>query len=41
VLIPVTLTNLFPRYKTEDVVRWLWKWPTGIALLGVALVMMG
>lgn len=39
VAIPMTLTNLFPRYKTEAVVAWLWKWPTAIALAGLFVVM--
>lgn len=39
VFFSVAVTNVFPRYKTDDVLRWMWKWPTGIALLGVALVM--
>jgi NADH-quinone oxidoreductase subunit H len=37
---PLLITNLFPRYRTEDVLRWHWKWPTTIALLGVAAVML-
>ncbi len=40
VAIPMTLTNIFPRYKTEAVVAWLWKWPTAIALVGLFVVMM-
>ncbi len=40
VFIPVAITNVYPRYKTEDVLRWMWKWPTAIALVGLALVMM-
>lgn len=40
VFISVAVTNVFPRYRTDDMLRWMWKWPTGIALLGVALVMM-
>ena len=39
VFLSVAVTNVYPRYKTDDVVRWMWKWPTGIALVGVALVM--
>jgi NADH-quinone oxidoreductase subunit H len=39
VFVSVAITNVFPRYKTDDMLRWLWKWPTGIALLGLALVM--
>jgi NADH-quinone oxidoreductase subunit H len=40
VLISVAITNVFGRYRTDDVIRWLWKWPTGIALLGLAMVML-
>ena len=39
VAIPMTIAFLFPRYRTDDLVRLLWKWPTLVALLGVALVM--
>ena len=40
VLIAVSITNVFGRYRTDDVLRWMWKWPTGIALLGLAVVML-
>jgi len=40
VAISSSITVIFPRYKTDHVIRWLWKWPTGIALLGLAAVMM-
>ncbi len=40
VLIAVSITNVFGRYRTDDVIRWIWKWPTGIALLGLAVVML-
>ena len=40
VFVSVAITNVFPRYKTDDVLRWLWKWPTGLALLGLAAVML-
>jgi NADH-quinone oxidoreductase subunit H len=40
VLIAVSITNVFGRYRTDDVIRWMWKWPTGIALLGLAVVML-
>ncbi|HIJ21367.1 MAG: NADH-quinone oxidoreductase subunit H [Gammaproteobacteria bacterium] len=36
--IPVSVAYLFPRYRTEDLVRLLWKWPVMIGLLGVAFV---
>jgi len=39
VLLAVSITNVFGRYRTDDVIRWVWKWPTGIALLGLAVVM--
>jgi NADH-quinone oxidoreductase subunit H len=38
VFISVAITNVFGRYRTDDVVRWMWKWPTGIALVGLAWV---
>jgi NADH-quinone oxidoreductase subunit H len=37
--IPIVIAFLFPRYRTEDVVRLVWKWPTLIALLGLAFLM--
>ena len=40
VFVSVAITNVYPRYKTDDVLRWLWKWPTGISLLGLGLVML-
>jgi NADH-quinone oxidoreductase subunit H len=40
VFISVAITNVYGRYRTDDVIRWIWKWPTGIALLGLAMVMM-
>lgn len=39
VSIPMSIAYLFPRYRTEDMVRILWKWPTMIALLGLAFLM--
>lgn len=39
VAIPMSIAFLFPRYRTEDLVRLVWKWPTMIALLGVAFLM--
>ncbi|MCP5367710.1 MAG: NADH-quinone oxidoreductase subunit H [Hyphomicrobiales bacterium] len=39
IFISVAVTNVYGRYKTDDVIRWMWKWPTGIALVGLALVM--
>lgn len=40
VFFSVAVTNVYGRFRTDDVIRWLWKWPTGIALLGLAVVMM-
>lgn len=40
IFIPVTLTNVYPRYKTDAMLRWMWKWPTAIALLGLGAVML-
>jgi NADH-quinone oxidoreductase subunit H len=37
--VPVSLAYLFPRYRTEDLVRLMWKWPSLLALLGLAFVM--
>lgn len=39
VLISSAVTVIFPRYKTEHAIRWLWKWPTGLALMGLIVVM--
>jgi len=39
VAIPMTIAFVFPRYRTEDMVRLVWKWPVMIGLLGIAFVM--
>jgi NADH-quinone oxidoreductase subunit H len=39
VAIPMTIAFVFPRYRTEDVVRLVWKWPVMLGLLGIAFVM--
>ncbi len=39
VAIPMTIAMLFPRYRTEDMVRLMWKWPVMAGLLGLAFVM--
>ena len=39
VAIPMSVAYLFPRYRTEDLVGLLWKWPVMAGLIGVALVM--
>jgi NADH-quinone oxidoreductase subunit H len=36
--IPMTIALLFPRYRTEDMVRLVWKWPVMLGLLGLAFV---
>lgn len=38
--LPFAITILFPRYKAGEGLLWIWKWPTGIALLGLALIFM-
>ncbi len=39
VAIPMSIAYLFPRYRTEDVLRIMWKWPMLVGLLGLAMVM--
>jgi NADH-quinone oxidoreductase subunit H len=39
VAVPMSLAYLFPRYRTEDVLRLMWKWPVLVALVGLAVVM--
>jgi len=39
VAIPMAIAFVFPRYRTEDMVRLVWKWPVMIGLLGLAFVM--
>jgi NADH-quinone oxidoreductase subunit H len=36
--IPMTIAFLFPRYRTDDMVRLVWKWPVLIGLLGLAFL---
>jgi NADH-quinone oxidoreductase subunit H len=38
IAIPMSLAFLFPRYRTEDLVRLVWKWPVMIGLVGLAFV---
>jgi NADH-quinone oxidoreductase subunit H len=38
VFISSVVTVIFPRYRGEQAIRWLWKWPTGIALAGLIAV---
>ena len=37
-LIPISLAFLFPRYRTEDMLAMLWKWPMLLGLLGLVFV---
>ena len=37
--IPFSLAYLFPRYRTDDLVRIVWKWPVMMSLVGIAFVM--
>jgi NADH-quinone oxidoreductase subunit H len=39
VAIPMSVAYLFPRYRTEDVLRLMWKWPVLVGLIGLAVVM--
>ncbi len=39
VFIPMSMAFLYPRYRTEDLVRMMWKWPVMVGLLGLAFVM--
>jgi len=39
IFLSVAVTNVYGRYRSEDAIRWLWKWPTLIALLGLAVVL--
>ena len=39
VAIPTIVAFLFPRYRTEDLVRLMWKWPVILGLIGLAFVM--
>ncbi|MEA3290725.1 MAG: NADH-quinone oxidoreductase subunit H [Pseudomonadota bacterium] len=39
VAIPMSIAFLFPRYRTEDVIRILWKWPVMAGLIGLIIVM--
>lgn len=37
-LIPFSIAFLFPRYRTDDLVRLMWKWPVLIGLIGLAVM---
>ncbi len=39
VSIPMTIAWLYPRYRTEDMLSAMWRWPLLTALLGIAMVM--
>jgi len=39
VAIPMSIAFVFPRYRTDDLVRVFWKWPVMAGLLGIAFVM--
>jgi len=39
VAIPMVIAYVFPRYRTEDMLRVMWKWPVLAGLLGIAMVM--
>jgi NADH-quinone oxidoreductase subunit H len=39
VAIPMSVAFVFPRYRTEDMVRIMWKWPVMAALIGIAFVL--
>ncbi len=39
VAIPMSIAYVFPRYRTEDVLRLMWKWPMLVGLLGLAVAM--
>ena len=39
VALPMSIAFMFPRYKTEDVIRILWKWPVMLALISLAFIL--
>ncbi len=39
VAIPMSIALMFPRYRTEDMIKMLWKWPVMAGLIGLAFVM--
>jgi len=39
VAIPMSMAFVFPRYRTEDVLAAVWRWPMVLGLIGVWLVM--
>ncbi len=38
VFVPLAVTVVFPRFKVGEGTAWTWKWPTGIGLVGLALI---
>lgn len=38
VAIPMSIAFVFPRYKTDDLIRIMWKWPVMAGLIGLAFV---
>jgi NADH-quinone oxidoreductase subunit H len=41
VFISVAITSVCLGYKTDDMIRWMWKWPAASGLPGLALVTLG
>lgn len=39
VAIPMSIAFMFPRYRTEDMLRMMWKWPVLVGLLGLLAAM--
>jgi NADH-quinone oxidoreductase subunit H len=37
-LIPFSIAFIFPRFKTDDLVRLMWKWPVLLGLIGLVLI---
>ncbi len=37
--IPMSIAFQFPRYRTEQMISWFWRWPVALGLAGIALVM--
>jgi NADH-quinone oxidoreductase subunit H len=37
--IPMSMAFVFPRYRTEDMLAAVWRWPMVLGLIGVWLVM--
>ncbi len=40
-LVPMSMAFLFPRFRTDDLVRLMWKWPVMLALLGLLVMSAG